>query len=253
MASLKARTGAAAARGTARGPRAGAPLGASRRERDRPRAPRADRAAERSTRSSRSLLSDPRPAVRIAALEAAERDGLVELAPQVERADGGRRTRASSLAARTLPRPARRARGPRDGPGPDRGARPLARRPRTRVLAAMAIGRGTGASADRLSVLLWDREASVRQAALDAAGRLGNAEFRPLLVGQLAVPAFAPVAVVRAREDRPAGPRRDRPRVRAGRPRSDRPLPEPRDLRGHRRRRGERPARRRSSVSPTGA
>jgi HEAT repeat protein len=48
--------------------------------------------------------------------------------------------------------------------------------------------------ADRLSVLLWDRDASVRQAALAAAGRLGNAEFRPLLVSQLAVPAFAPVA-----------------------------------------------------------
>ena len=40
-------------------------------------------------------------------------------------------------------------------------------------------------------MLLWDREARVRQAALAAAGRLGNPEFRPLLVRHLGIPMFA--------------------------------------------------------------
>jgi AAA family ATP:ADP antiporter len=60
-----------------------------------------------------------------------------------------------------------------------------------RHLAAVALGYGRPADAERLSVLLWDRETRVRQAALAAAGRLGNPEFRPLLVRHLGIPTFA--------------------------------------------------------------
>jgi HEAT repeat protein len=63
-----------------------------------------------------------------------------------------------------------------------------------RHLAAVALGHGLPADAERLSVLLWDRETRVRQAALTAAGRLGNPEFRSLLVRHLAIPLFASAA-----------------------------------------------------------
>jgi HEAT repeat protein len=63
-----------------------------------------------------------------------------------------------------------------------------------RQLAATAMGYGRPQEAARLSVLLWDREPSVRQAALASAGRLGSPEFRPLLVRNLSVAAFAPAA-----------------------------------------------------------
>ena len=62
--------------------------------------------------------------------------------------------------------------------------------PADRHLAAVAIGYGRPEDAERLSVLLWDREARVRQAALGAAGRLGSPEFRLLLVRHLAIPMF---------------------------------------------------------------
>jgi HEAT repeat protein len=63
-----------------------------------------------------------------------------------------------------------------------------------RHLAAVALGYGRREDAERLSLLLWDREPRVRQAALSAAGRLGNPEFRPLLVRHLGIPAFASAA-----------------------------------------------------------
>ncbi|HMC76152.1 MAG TPA: Npt1/Npt2 family nucleotide transporter [Vicinamibacterales bacterium] len=66
--------------------------------------------------------------------------------------------------------------------------------PDERHLAAVAIGYGAPADAERLSVLLWDREARVRQAALAAAGRLGNPEFRTLLVRHLGIPLYASAA-----------------------------------------------------------
>ena len=139
------------------------------------------------------LLSDPAAPVRLAAIDAAERNGLFELSSEI-----------APLASDTVPEVSRAARAclarlaDLEALVPDSARiEELARSPRTedRVLAAMAVGRGAGNGGDRLSVLLWDREASVRQAALDAAGRLGSAELRPLLVGQLAVPGFAPVAV----------------------------------------------------------
>jgi ATP:ADP antiporter, AAA family len=63
-----------------------------------------------------------------------------------------------------------------------------------RHLAAVALGHAAPEDADRLSVLLWDRDTRVRQAALAAAGRLGNAEFRPMLVRHLEIPQFASAA-----------------------------------------------------------
>lgn len=138
------------------------------------------------------LLPDPAPEVRLAALHAASRNGLVELDPDVAPLVGDPVPAVAVAARACRDRLADLAALVRD---PDR-VEALSRSDRTedRTLAAMAVGRGSGAGADRLSVLLWDREAGVRQAALDAAGRLGSPEFRPLLVGQLAVPAFAPVA-----------------------------------------------------------
>ena len=63
-----------------------------------------------------------------------------------------------------------------------------------RHLAAVALGYGRPETAERLSVLIWDRDAHVRQAALAAAGRLGNPEFRPMLVRHLAIPVYASAA-----------------------------------------------------------
>jgi ATP:ADP antiporter, AAA family len=140
----------------------------------------------------RSMLADPRPAVRVPALEAVERNGLLDLSPEVDALatdeDPGVGLAARRCAGRLAELEALVA--------DDARAEELARSPRAedRSLAAMAVGRGAVADADRLSVLLWDREPSVRLAALAAAGRLGTAELRPLLVGQLAVPAYASVA-----------------------------------------------------------
>ena len=66
--------------------------------------------------------------------------------------------------------------------------------PVDRHLAAVALGYAAPENADRLSVLLWDRDARVRQAALAAAGRLRNPEFRPMLVRHLGIPQFASAA-----------------------------------------------------------
>lgn len=139
-----------------------------------------------------SLLSDPRPPVRIAALDAAEWGGLVELDPRVAPLleDGPPEVRSAAASCR------RRISELRELVDDPVRIEQLARSPQAeeRATAAMAIGRGARAEADRLSVLLWDREPAVRQAALSAAGRLGNPELWPLLVGQLATPAYAPVA-----------------------------------------------------------
>jgi HEAT repeat protein len=139
-----------------------------------------------------SMLSDPNPPVRLAALDAAGRAGLLELAPRVDalaaEADPEVRSAAKDCGSRLSELEALVT-------DPVR-IEELARSPRAeeRVTAAMAIGRGAKAEADRLSVLLWDREPAVRRAALAAAGNLGNPELRPLLVSQLAVSAYAPVA-----------------------------------------------------------
>ncbi len=139
-----------------------------------------------------SLLADPKPRVRLAALDAAEWSGILELAPRVDalEEDADPEVRRAAKSCR------RRLSELEDLVTDPVRIEELARSAQAeeRVTAAMAIGRGAGADADRLSVLLWDRETAVRQAALAAAGRLGNADFWPLLVGQLAVPAYAPVA-----------------------------------------------------------
>ena len=138
------------------------------------------------------MLSGPGPEAKIPALDAVERNGLVELAPRVAAlaSDASPAVRAAAAKCRT-----RLSELEALVTDPSR-VEELARSVETeeRAVAAMAIGRGSGTEADRLSVLLWDREPAVRQAALAAAGRLGTTELRPLLVGQLAVPAFAPVA-----------------------------------------------------------
>ena len=140
-----------------------------------------------------TLLSDPAVPVRVAALDAAERNGLDELVSEIEPLTADADPLVSLAARKCLDRLADLRALTADAARVEELAR--SPRPEDRVLAGMAVGRGDGASADRLSVLLWDRESSVRQAALDAAGRLGNSEFRPLLVSQLAVPGLAPVAV----------------------------------------------------------
>lgn len=138
------------------------------------------------------MLADPGATVRAAALDAAEWGGLVELASSVDALaadpDAGVRRAASSCR--------RRLSELEDLVDDPVRIEELARSPQAeeRATAAMAIGRGAKAKADRLSVLLWDREPAVRQAALAAAGRLGNTEMWPLLVAQLASPAYAPVA-----------------------------------------------------------
>ena len=81
-----------------------------------------------------------------------------------------------------------------DRPGADRRCWPVRLKPADRHLAAVASGTAAPENADRLSVLLWDRDARVRQAALAAAGRLGNPEFRPMLVRHLGIPMFASAA-----------------------------------------------------------
>jgi len=140
----------------------------------------------------RSMLDDPAPAVRLAALEAVERHSLVELVPVAGALEEDADPDVRAAAARCFRRLSDLEALADD---PVR-TEELARSPKAedRLLAATAIGRGPTSGADRLSVLLWDRDPGVRHAALDAAGRLGNAELRPLLVSQLAVPAFAPVA-----------------------------------------------------------
>lgn len=140
----------------------------------------------------RSALDAPEAPARIAALGAVERAGLVELAdrvgPLTEDADAAVQEAATRCWSRLSELEALVVDASR--------VEELARSAQAedRSLAAMAIGRGSGAGADRLSVLLWDRDTDVRHAALEAAGRLGNAELWPLLVSQLAVPATAPVA-----------------------------------------------------------
>lgn len=149
-------------------------------------------AAARVEEVVRKMLDAPHAPARVAALGAVERSGLVELTPRVrertEDADASVQLAAmrcwSRLSEiRSLVTDASRVEElARSGQAEDR------------ELAAMAIGRGSGGGADRLSVLLWDRDHAVRHAALEAAGRLGNPELWPLLVSQLAVPATAPVA-----------------------------------------------------------
>lgn len=140
----------------------------------------------------RSMLDVPKAPVRVAALGAIERAGLVELSPEVGPLANVEDPAVQAAARRCWSRLAELTALVPDGDRIDELARSA--QPDDRALAAMAIGRGSGSGADRLSVLLWDREPGVRHAALEAAGRLGNTEFWPLLVSQLAVPASAPVA-----------------------------------------------------------
>ncbi len=58
------------------------------------------------------------------------------------------------------------------------------------MLAAEAIGR-SGERAERLWVLLFDAEWTVRRAALTAAGRLARPEFWPQIIGELESPVLS--------------------------------------------------------------
>jgi HEAT repeat protein len=63
--------------------------------------------------------------------------------------------------------------------------------PEERGRVADAIGQGSGVNAGQLSVLLFDQDWNVRQAALKAAGKLGNAEFWPQIISHLSSPVLS--------------------------------------------------------------
>jgi ATP:ADP antiporter, AAA family len=137
------------------------------------------------------MLADPSPALRVAALEHVARERLADLQewvsgclsdadPMVQRAarDTLDRLREVEAAGAT----AERILGLSESTEPG-----------DRVLAAEAIGR-SGERAERLWVLLFDAEWTVRRAALAAAGRLGRPEFWPQLIGELESPVLSSTA-----------------------------------------------------------
>lgn len=141
-----------------------------------------------------SALDDKRSPARVAALECVGTRRMVDLEPQVAEMQTGRDANPDMEAALQWTssqlnevRALRSDRSRIDALAGSANAD-------ERHLAAVALGYGEPSDAERLSVLLWDREARVRQAALASAGRLGNPEFRPLLVRHLGIPLFASAA-----------------------------------------------------------
>jgi AAA family ATP:ADP antiporter len=141
-----------------------------------------------------SALGGERASARVAALECVGSCRLVDLEPQVSELRTARDSNPDVEAAiqdassrLTEVRALRADRSRID-------ALAASTEPADRHLAAVAIGYGRPEDAERLSVLLWDRESRVRQAALAAAGRLGNPEFRLLLVRHLGIPLYTAAA-----------------------------------------------------------
>lgn len=69
------------------------------------------------------------------------------------------------------------------------------RRPEDRELAALALGWSAVASPAELTGLLWDRDPTVRKAALLAAGRLRDPRFFSRIIAHLSSPRFAGTAI----------------------------------------------------------
>ncbi len=140
-----------------------------------------------------TALDGQRPA-RVAALECVGSCRLVDLEPQIKELEAARDsdadTRAATQWALTQLSEVRALKSDRTRIDALAGSAEVA----DRHLAAVAIGHSAPEDAERLSVLLWDRDPRVRQAALAAAGRLGNPEFRPMLVRHLGIPMFASAA-----------------------------------------------------------
>ena len=138
-----------------------------------------------------ALFGDPDPALRRAALEHAGRAHLVELDEAV-RAAAGDRDASVAAAARATRERIEEAKAAVAG-----AERILAlaqsSEAESRVLAADAIGR-TGEHSERLWVLLFDAEWTVRRAALRAAGRLRLPEFWPQMLADLDSPVLSSAA-----------------------------------------------------------
>jgi HEAT repeat protein len=137
------------------------------------------------------MLADPSPALRRSALEHVARARLVDLEEWVSgcRSDGDPGVRAAAADALGLLGAAQAAVA-----GADRIlALAQSSEAADRVLAAEAIGR-SGEHAERLWVLLFDAEWTVRRAALHAAGRLGRPEFWPQMLGELDSPVLSSTA-----------------------------------------------------------
>jgi ATP/ADP translocase/HEAT repeat protein len=143
-------------------------------------------------RALTGMLSDPRPGVRVAALEHIGRTLRIDLMDAVSGATGETDASVRSAARGTLER---LQEVHQLGGDPGRiEERAGSTEPRDRALAATAIGRGSGPGGDPLSSLLFDRDWSVRRCALEAAGRRGRTDFLPQIVADLPSPAFASTA-----------------------------------------------------------
>ncbi len=166
------------------------------------------------------MLADPSAALRAAALEHVGRARIVELEEWVRgcRDDPDAAAREAARAALERLRASEAAAGARER------VLGLAASgdPAERVLAAEVIGR-TGEQPDRLWVLLFDAEWTVRRAALAAAGRLGRPEFWPQILAELESPVLSDAAAaaavslgesVLAEAERTFAKASDRPRIR---------------------------------------
>jgi ATP:ADP antiporter, AAA family len=137
------------------------------------------------------MLTDPSPSLRAAALEHVGRAGLDDLEEWASGClsdpDSGVRDAARRAVARL--RAAEASLGGRERVVALAGSADAG----DRALAALEIGR-TGEEPDRLWVLLFDAEWTVRRAALTAAGRLGRPEFWPQMLGELGSPVLSAAA-----------------------------------------------------------
>jgi HEAT repeat protein len=137
------------------------------------------------------LAADPDPRLRQATLEHVGRSRLIDLEPLVRERLADEHGDVRTAAARALDE-LREARARVAAPDRILGLAQSADAS-DRVLAAEAIGR-SGACAERLWVLMFDAEWTVRRAALLAAGRLGLPEFWPQMLSELGSPVLASAA-----------------------------------------------------------
>ena len=137
------------------------------------------------------MLADPSPSLRAAALEHVGRERLTDLTEWVSGCLSDADPAVRRAARETLDR-LREVEAA--GATPERILELSgSTEPRDRVLAAEAIGR-SGERAERLWVLLFDAEWTVRRAALAAAGRLQRPEFWPQIIGELESPVLSATA-----------------------------------------------------------
>ncbi len=137
------------------------------------------------------MLADPSPSLRVAALEYVARERLSDLQEWVSGCLSDADPAVQGAARETLDRL-------RQVEAAGATAERIlelseSKEPGDRVLAAEAIGR-SGERAERLWVLLFDAEWTVRRAALTAAGRLQRPEFWPQIIGELESPVLSGTA-----------------------------------------------------------